>query len=138
MKTLFFIGAFIWSLGLNAQRIKIHVTEVMDLFGYDSTITNLINNDSTSQFIREVDGLYDIDLTQKTFKFYVHDKLDWEGEISSRKTGDIIEVNFLIDGFNVGLIINTNISNERVVWFSDDIDYKQICKFSKFEILKSM
>jgi hypothetical protein len=139
MKTICIITIFLLSFGLNAQRVKIHVSEVIDVYGSDSTVTDLINNnDSSAQFIREVNTIYDLDLTRQTFKYYAHDQLELEGVISYKKTGDMIEVSFLIEGFNVGLIINTNVLNERVVWYSDDADFKHICKFTEFEIFKSL
>lgn len=138
MKTIFFIiFILIESFGLSAQRMKIHVTEIIEINGFDSTITDLLMNDSTEHIIREVNSIYYLDLTNNTFKFYINDQLNFEGEITSKKSGDFINVYFLIDGYNIGMMINSNIYKEQVIWYSDDI-YKEICQFTKFEIIKAL
>lgn len=55
--------------------------------------------------------------------------------MTSKKSGDFINVYFLIDGYNIGMMINSNIYKEEVIWYSDDI-YKEISQFTKFEIIK--
>ncbi len=138
MKTIFFIiFILIGSFGLSAQRIIIHVTEIIEINGFDSTITDLLKNDSIEHIIREVNGIYDLDLTNNNFKFYINDQLNFEGEMTSKKSGDFINVYFLIDGYNIGMMINSNIYKEEVIWYSDDI-YKEISQFTKFEIIKAL
>jgi hypothetical protein len=138
MKTIFFIiFILIGSFGLSAQRIIIHVTEIIEINGFDSTITDLLKNDSTEHLTREVNGIYDLDLTNNTFKFYINDQLNYEDEMTFNVSGDFINVYFLIDGYNTGMMINSNINREEVIWYSDDI-YKEICQFTKFEIIKAL
>jgi hypothetical protein len=136
MKTYFLIGIFLIYFSTNAQRIVIHVTEVIYMSGFDSTIADLLKNDSTEQIIKEVNSTYDLDLTKKSIMFYANNQLDYEGELTFQKTGDFIEVNFLIEGYNIGMTINTSLFNEQVIWHSDDI-IKEIYKFTKFEIVKA-
>ena len=138
MKTICFIGIMLFSIEFNAQRMRIHVTEVIEVNGFDSTVIDLINNDSIAQLKRVNDAIYDLDLSEKIFKFYVKDNLDYEGGITFDQMGEYLQVNFIIDGYDIGMIINPNFFKEQVVWYSITGEYKEIFKFSKFEIQKSM
>lgn len=138
MKAICIIGFFLISFGFNAQKLKIYVTEVIDVSGYDSTIIELINNSSAEQSMRSVDSFYDLDLTEKTYRFIKNNELHSEGEISVQYSNGLIQVNFLVDEFENGLIINSSLKNEQVVWFGIFGDYKEICKFTQFEIIKSL
>jgi hypothetical protein len=139
MKAICIIIFLLISFGFNShtQKLKIYVSEVIDISGYDSTIYDLIKNSSNEQTIRSVNTFYDLDLTEKTFKFFKSNELITEGEFSFHINDDIIEINFINEGFIDGLIVNTKISNEQVVWFGIFGEYKEACKFTRFEIIKS-
>lgn len=134
--------AFIFALGFvsNAftQVIKINVTEVVDIYEDDSirSINELISNDKLLQIKRQVNGTYEIDLTHKQFKFYVNHNLEFEGDIVFSNSGNLYTINFLINGFNTGLLINMDVRNEHVTWFSLFSSYKEVSKFTRFEIVK--
>jgi hypothetical protein len=49
MKAISIIGIFLICLSANAQRIMIHVTKVIYMSGFDSTVADLLKNDSTEQ-----------------------------------------------------------------------------------------
>jgi hypothetical protein len=124
--------AFIFILGFISnsfsQIIKINVSEVVD--------NN--NIDSLESYNRKVNSSYDIDLTRKQFEFYKNGILEYEGNITFSNTGNIYVVNFLINGYNTGLIINMDIRNEQITWFSIFGEYKETSKFTRFEIVKGM
>jgi hypothetical protein len=136
--------AFIFVLGFvsNAftQVIKINVTEVVDIYEDDSirSINELISNDKLLQIKRQVNGTYEIDLTHKQFKFYVNHNLEFEGALVFSNSGNLYTINFLINGFNTGLLINMNIRDEHITWFSLFSSYKEVSKFTKFEIVKGL
>ena len=136
--------AFIFVLGFvsNAftQVIKINVTEVVDIYEDDSirSINELISNDKLLQIKRQVNGTYEIDLTHKQFKFYVNHNLEFEGALVFSNSGNLYTINFLINGFNTGLLINMNIRDEHITWFSLFSRYKEVSKFTKFEIVKGL
>jgi hypothetical protein len=138
MKAICIIVIFLISFGFNAQKLKIYVSEVVDVNGFDSTVMDLINNENAIQSLRAVSSYYDLDLTEKTYQFFRNNELNSEGEISVQNSGGLIHVNFLLDEYNNGLIINPEFNNEQVVWFGIYGDYKEICKFSQFEIIKSL
>jgi hypothetical protein len=137
MKTICLIGFLLLSFCLNAQRIKIHVTEALYSYSFDTTLLELLKNDSIEKVVKDVNSLYDLDLTEKTFKFYIGDELSWEDGLTFEKNGEILEIRFLIEGYNIGMIINTNIFNEQVIWYYDDY-FKEIYNFTKFEIIKAL
>ena len=60
---LIFLSLFLFVEIGNSQVIKIEVSEVIDAYGYDSSVFNFINNDSlVYEETRIVNGLYDLDL----------------------------------------------------------------------------
>ena len=134
--------AFIFALGFISnsftQVIKINVSEVVDVYEDDSIrpINELINNNKFLQIKRQVNGTYEIDLTHKQFKFYVNHILEFEGDIVFSNSRNLYTVNFLIDGYDTGLLIDMNIQNEQVTWFSLFGNYKEVSKFTNFEIVK--
>lgn len=109
-----------------SQTIKINVTGI---------IVN-DNIDSLESYNRKVNSSYQIDLMRKQFAFYKNDFLEYEGDITFSNTGNLYVVYFLIDGYESGLIINTDVHNEQVSWFSNFGEYKETTKFTKFEIVK--
>jgi predicted small secreted protein len=128
MKKLVFIFVLGFISNSFSQIIKINVSEVVD--------NN--NIDSLESYNRKVNSSYDIDLTRKQFEFYKNGILEYEGNITFSNTGNIYVVNFLINGYNTGLIINMDIRNEQITWFSIFGEYKETSKFTRFEIVKGM
>lgn len=110
-----------------SQTIKINV----------STIVVKDNIDSLESYNQKVNSSYQIDLMRKQFAFYKNTILLSEGDITFSNTGNIYVVNFLIDGYESGLIINMDVHNEQVTWFSNFGEYKETSKFTQFEIVKS-
>ena len=88
---------------------------------------------------------YDIDLTNNRFFIIKSNGVEVEGDITFDVKDGIYIINFLVDGYTTGLVVNLN--NEQVTWFSIseqlDLDsnilqtYIEICKFINFQILKN-
>ena len=136
MKTILLIlSLFIVNL-VNSQVIKIEVFEVMDTYTYDTSMTNLLNDKNLIFESRRVNGYYDIDLTDKTFIHVKDNVIESEGEISFVMNSGIILVNFLVGESNFGLVINPDINNEQVTWFSISNEYIELSRFTNFLIVK--
>lgn len=134
--------AFIFALGFISnsftQVIKINVSEVVDVYEDDSirSINELINNNKFLQIKRQVDGTYEIDLTHKHLNFYANGVFNLECDIEFSNVGNFYTINFLIDGYIIGMLIDMDIRNEQVTWFSLFGNYKEVSKFTNFEIVK--
>jgi hypothetical protein len=136
--SLIFLSLFLFVEIGNSQVIKIEVTEVFDSFGYDTSVFNFINNDSlVYDETRKVNGLYDLDLKNKSFTHFKNNIVECEGEITFENKDGIIAVKLLIEGYDIWMVINTEIDNEQVIWYSTSENFIELCKFSKFQILKS-
>jgi hypothetical protein len=128
---MFFVGS------INSQVIKIEVTGVVDAYGYDTSVFNLINDDSLVYEYRKVNSLYNIDLTNKSYA-HIKNNVVWsEGEITVDDKDGLVLVKFLIEGYNIWMVINTNVNNEQVTWFSNTDNFIELTKFTDFLIVKS-
>ena len=136
--------AFIFILGflsnpIFSQIIRINVTEVVDSYEADSigsSLIELINNKNLPKIKRQVNASYEIDLTHKQVRFFVNGRLNREDDINFSNVGELYTINFLVDGYIIGILINMDIRNEQVTWFSLFGEYQEISKFTKFEIIK--
>jgi hypothetical protein len=135
--------AFIFVLGFISnsfsQIIKINVSEVIYSYSVDTvyySLNQLLNKQDLPKTRRIVDSSYELDLTHKQFKYYANGVLEFEGDIAFSNIGNFYNVDFLIEGYNIGMLINMNIRNEQVTWFSLFGSSQEIFKFSKFEIVK--
>lgn len=124
-----------------SQTIKINVSEVIDSYETDSigsSLDELINNENLPKIKRQVNSSYKIDLTHNQFEFYSNGILQNYGDIVVTNIGNLYTVNLIVDGFIVGLIINMDIQNEQVTWFSLFGENQEISKFTKFDIVKEL
>lgn len=135
--------AFIFALGFISnsftQVIKINVSEVVDSYEADSvgsSLNDLIKNKNLPTIKRQVNGTYEIDLTRKHLNFYANGVFNSECDIEFSNVGNFYTINFLIDGYIIGMLINMDIRNEQVTWFSLFGEYQEISKFTRFEIVK--
>jgi hypothetical protein len=119
-----------------SQVIRIEVSEVMETYGYDTNVFNVLEDKTLIFDTRKVNGVYDIDLTNKTFIHIKNNMVESEGKINFEFKDNIILVKFLIGGYDNCLLINTDIYNEQVIWFSVFEDFIEISKFSEFKIIK--
>lgn len=136
MKTIIFSLCLLFTTFVNSQVIKIKVSEVMDAYGYDTSVTNFLKDTNLIFETREVNSLYDIDLTNKSYTHIKNNVVVNEGEITFDDKDGVILVKFLIDGYNIWMVINTDINNEQVTWFSNTDNFIELTKFSDFIIVK--
>jgi hypothetical protein len=137
MRNLFFVIAMFFVGVVNSQVIKIEVSGVVDAYGYDTSVFNFINNDSLVYEYRKVNSTYNIDLTNKSYTHIKNNVVLSEGEITFDDKDGVILVKFLIGGYNIWMVINTNIDNEQVTWFSNTDNFIELTKFTDFLIVKS-
>jgi hypothetical protein len=128
---MFFAGT------INSQVIKIEVSGVVDAYGYDTSVFNLINDDSLVYEYRKVNSSYNIDLTNKSYAYIKNNVVLSEGEITFDDKDGVVFVKFLIEGYNIWMVINTDINNEQVTWFSNTDNFIELTKFTDFLIVKS-
>ena len=136
MRDLFFIVVMFFVGSINSQVIKIEVSGVVDAYGYDTSIFNFINDDSLVYEYRKVNSLYNIDLTNKSYAHIKNNVVLSEGEITFDDKDGVVLVKFLIEGYNIWMVINTDINNEQVTWFSNTDNFIELTKFSDFIIVK--
>ena len=137
MRNLFFVIAMFFVGVVNSQVIKIEVSGVVDAYGYDTSVFNFINNDSLVYEYRKVNSTYNIDLTNKSYTHIKNNVVLSEGEITFDDKDGVILVKFLIEGYNIWMVINTDINNEQVTWFSNTDNFIELTKFTDFLIVKS-
>jgi hypothetical protein len=137
MRNLFFVIAMFFVGVVNSQVIKIEVSGVVDAYGYDTSVFNLINDDSLVYEYRKVNSSYNIDLTNKSYAYIKNNVVLSEGEITFDDKDGIVLVKFLIEGYNIWMVINTDINNEQVTWFSNTDNFIELTKFTDFLIVKS-
>lgn len=141
MKKLVFVLVAFATQSVFSQTIRINVEEVVSGYKIDSTATDiieLITSESgyETRFRQESNCAYEIDLTRKHLKYYIGNALNYECDIEFANSGNMYLVTLLIDGYDIGMIVNLDIHNEQAVWFSVEAEYKEIYKFSKFQIEK--
>jgi hypothetical protein len=136
MRNLFFVIAMFFVGVVNSQVIKIEVSGVVDAYGYDTSVFNFINNDSLVYEYRKVNSTYNIDLTNKSYTHIKNNVVLSEGEITFDDKDGVVLVKFLIEGYNIWMVINTDINNEQVTWFSNTDNFIELTKFSDFIIVK--
>jgi hypothetical protein len=140
MKKLAFIFALGFISNSFSQIIKINVSEVIYSYSIDSiaySLTELLDKQDLPTEDRITDVTYEIDLTHKHLNYYINGVFNREAELEFSNVGNFYTVYFLIDGYNIGMLINMDIHNEQVTWFSLFGDYQEVSKFTKFEIVKA-
>ena len=137
MKAIIFILCLLFTTSVNSQVIKIEVSGVVDAYGYDTSVFNFINNDSLVYEYRKVNSTYNIDLTNKSYTYIKNNVVLSEGEITFDDKDGVVFVKFLIEGYNIWMVINTNVNNEQVTWFSNTDNFIELTKFTDFLIVKS-
>ena len=137
MKVIIFILCLLFTTSVNSQVIKIEVSGVIDTYGYDTSVFNLINNDSLVYEYRKVNSTYNIQLTNKSFTHIKNNIVLSEGEITFDDKDGVVLVKFLIEGYNIWMVINTNVDNEQVTWFSNTDNFIELTKFTDFLIVRS-
>lgn len=138
MKTLFLMLIFLLSFFSFGQKIIIHVFERQELISYTKTSIDFVI--SYPDITYEIDTSYRkyiIDLSDETSSYFIDGENVNILPIKSTNLGDgYLKVNILENGFDYGLMINTNYDNESVTWFWFDTFTTTVKIFKKFVIEK--
>jgi len=132
--TLFlFIGLISFS-----QKLIIHVFEKEELVCLrKTTIDSVLSTPDISYGVDDTYIKYVIDFDNETSTYFVNGVESSELPIKCTDLGDgILMVNILELGFDYGLVINTNLSNESVVWFWFDGNATTVKRITQFNIEK--
>lgn len=139
MKSILFIITLFVINFVNSQTIRVKVYETVEYFKYDTSgILNAITTTYEPTNFKYGDCEYVIDLTNNKDDFYRNGVLEAQSDITYINYGDLYIVNFLYDGFDVGVVISLDPRNETFDWFSRTGDYYEISKGLRFEIIKGL
>lgn len=132
-----FISNSIFSQIIRIEVSETHHAHVIDTIGID--IVDIINNiDFIDNFVSDANVSYEFNLTRNQFKYFHRGKLETEGDIIFNNVGNLYMISFLLEGYDIGILVNLDIRNEQVAWFSLFGADKDIYRFTKFEIIKGM
>lgn len=138
MKTLFLLGIFSLSLFSYSQKLIIHVFERQELISHSKTsIDSVISHPDITYEIDTLYRKYIIDLSNETSTYFIDGENVSVLPIKSNNLGDgYLKVNILENGFDYGLMINTDYKTESVTWFWFDEHLTTVKLFKKFIIEK--
>ena len=138
MKTLFLILTFLFSFLSFSQKLIIHVFERQEMISLSKTsIDSVISNPDIVYDVDQSYTIFNIDLDNEISSYFVDGVKVNELPIKCVDLGDgILKINVLEDGFDYGLIVNTNIKSESVTWFWFESDMTTVKVISKFLIEK--
>ena len=138
MKTFFLILTFLFSFLSFSQKLIIHVFERREMISLSKTsIDSVISNPDILYDVDHTYTTFNIDLDNEMSSYFVDGVKVNELPIKCVDLGDgILKINVLEDGFDYGLIVNTNIRNESVTWFWFESDMTTVKVISKFLIEK--
>ena len=140
MKNLFLLIVMFISIISFSQKLIINVFEMQSSYIHDSLTTNSVRNlKVTSNDTKvPVDGSYIINLNTNTLIF-LDQNVEYEYPIKVTKLSDNkMQIQILDTDWNVGLIVNTDLKNESILWYNILDVITEITIFSKFEIVKSI
>jgi hypothetical protein len=140
MKNLFLLIVMFISIISFSQKLIINVFEMQSSYIHDSLTTNSVRNlKVTSNGTKvPVDGSYIINLNTNTLIF-LDQNVEYEYPIKVTKLSDNkMQIQILDTDWNVGLIVNTDLKNESILWYNILDVITEITIFSKFEIVKSI
>jgi hypothetical protein len=136
--------AFIFVLGFISnsfsQIIKINVSEVIYSYSIDSvaySLTDLLAKQDLPTEDRITDVTYEIDLTHNHLNFYVQGVFERDADLIFTNVGNFYTIYFLIDGYDIRMLINIDPQSEQVTWFATTGTFQELSKFTKFEIVKA-
>ena len=84
----------------------------MDTYGYDTSVTNFLKDTNHIFETREVNSLYDIDLTNKSYAHIKNNVVLSEGEITFIKD-KVLNMNGSMDDFNLNYKIDCILSDKE-------------------------
>lgn len=140
MKNLFLLIVMFISIISFSQKLIINVFEMQSSYIHDSLTTNSVRNlkVTSNETKVPVDGSYIINLNTNTLIF-LDQNVEYEYPIKVTKLSDNkMQIQILDTDWNVGLIVNTDLKNESILWYNILDVITEITIFSKFEIVKSI
>lgn len=140
MKNLVLLIGLFFSTISFSQKLIVNVFEMESSYIHDSLTTNSVQNlkVTSNETKVPVDGSYIINLNTKTILF-VNQGVEYEYSIRVTKISETkIQIQVLDVDWNIGLIINTDLKNESVLWYNILDAMTEVWVFSKFEIVKSI
>jgi hypothetical protein len=136
MKKLFLIISLLFFLISFSQNIIIEVYETQPFYGDTSQKIDEIFDSNLYDKILPAGCKYFINTTQNYLDFYRNDTLKMTYPIKTSKNQNFIQIDILVKGFNVGLILNLNPFNEIAAYFNIQESYVIYNKFIKYKIIK--
>jgi hypothetical protein len=140
MKNLFLLIVMFISIISFSQKLIINVFEMQSSYIHDYLTTNSVRNlkVTSNETKVPVDGSYIINLNTNTLIF-LDQSVEYEYPIKVTKLSDNkMQIQILDTDWNVGLIVNTDLKNESILWYNILDVITEITIFSKFEIVKSI
>ena len=140
MKNLFLLIVMFISIISFSQKLIINVFEMQSSYIHDYLTTNSVRNlkVTSNETKVPVDGSYIINLNTNTLIF-LDQSVEYEYPIKVTKLSDNkMQIQILDTDWNVGLIVNTDLKNETILWYNILDVITEITIFSKFEIVKSI
>ena len=140
MKNLFLLIVMFISIISFSQKLIINVFEMQSSYIHDYLTTNSVRNlkVTSNETKVPVEGSYIINLNTNTLIF-LDQNVEYEYSIKVTKLSDNkMQIQILDTDWNVGLIVNTDLKNESILWYNILDVITEITIFSKFEIVKSI
>lgn len=136
LKYLFLLMFMLYDKAFS-QKFILQVDEVRTFYGDTSqTLVEIFEGTLADTVPTPTHCRYIIDGTNNTVEFYRNDSL----EIIMPMNIDYYEhgmlVHFLIQGFDVGLMVNFNHDTEYALYFNREESYVRYFNFTKYDILK--
>ena len=140
MKNSFLLIVMFISIISFSQKLIINVFEMQSSYIHDYLTTNSVRNlkVTSNETKVPVEGSYIINLNTNTLIF-LDQNVEYEYSIKVTKLSDNkMQIQILDTDWNVGLIVNTDLKNESILWYNILDVITEITIFSKFEIVKSI
>jgi hypothetical protein len=140
MKALFLSLTFFFSLLTFSQKLTIHLFEMEEMVKFSKTTIDsvLLNPD----FITNIDSLtttFVIDIKNNTSTYFVEGVKSGVLPINCYNLDNgLLMVKILEEGFDYGMVINTDPLNESVLWFLFDGNVTTVSVITKFNIEKPL
>jgi hypothetical protein len=139
MKTLILSSVLFLSFLSFSQKIIVHVFERQEMVSFSKTsIDSVLTNPDYVHEMETGQTTYQIDLDEETSTYFLNGDEFSQLPIKCEDLGNgFLKINILEDGFDYGLIVNTDPQNESITWFWFTEEMTTVKKISKFVFEKS-
>ena len=140
MKTLFLSLSFFFSSLTFSQKLTIHLFEMDEMVKFsNTTIDSVLLNPDLITNIDSLKSTYVIDIKNKTSTYLVGGINYGVLPINSYNLDNgLLMVKILEEGFDYGMVINTDPLNESVLWFWFSGNSTTVSVITKFKIEKPL